>query len=124
MEEDMRQIMRTFFSSAAKPLGDACWSPSADIYQGQKAWLVKLDLAGVNPADIQVRTCGRRLVVEGQRRDHSILEGQTSYSMEISYNRFQRSIELPFELETARIQCEYRDGMFLLVIEPQPKDQR
>jgi HSP20 family molecular chaperone IbpA len=34
--------------------------------------------------------------------------------MEIAYNRFARTIELPCDLEHARITVECRDGMLLL----------
>ena len=38
--------------------------------------------------------------------------------MEISYNRFRRSIELPIDLTQADIRSEYRDGMLLVLIKP------
>jgi HSP20 family molecular chaperone IbpA len=34
--------------------------------------------------------------------------------MEIAYNRFERTIDLPCDLEHARITVGYRDGMLLL----------
>jgi HSP20 family molecular chaperone IbpA len=34
--------------------------------------------------------------------------------MEIAYNRFERTIELPCDLAHARIAVECRDGMLLL----------
>ena len=52
----------------------------------------------------------------GTRRDFSVLEGGEFYSMEIAYNRFERSIELPVDLDKSEIRTEYRDGMFLLEI--------
>jgi HSP20 family molecular chaperone IbpA len=36
------------------------------------------------------------------------------YAMEIAYNRFERTIELPCDLEHARITVEGREGMLLL----------
>jgi len=44
------------------------------------------------------------------------MEGRKFYSMEISYSRFERSIELPLDLDRSEIRTEYRDGMFLLEI--------
>jgi len=34
--------------------------------------------------------------------------------MEISYSRFERTIELPCDVDHFRILTEYRDGMLLL----------
>ena len=97
---------------------EACWQPSVDIYRAADAWLVKFDLAGVRKEDIQVVLDGKRLTVRGVRRDLTILDGQRAYSMEIDYNQFERIVELPINVETARFASDYRDGMFLVSIAP------
>lgn len=99
-------------------LSEACWQPAVDIYRAGAGWLVKFDLAGVRPADIEVELDGQRLTVRGVRRDWTILEGQQAYSMEIAYNRFERNVELPLNVEVSRFVSEYRDGMFLVSITP------
>ena len=108
--------MHSFFDAGTETYGNACWCPSADIYRGRNGWLVKLDLAGVRTSDIRLRVDGRRIVVEGIRRDYCVLDEQRAYSMEISYNRFRRSLELPCDLTECEVQSEYRDGMFLVLI--------
>ena len=52
---------------------------------------MKFDLAGVRPEDVMVTVRGRRVSVSGVRRDLMVEEGCSYYSMEISYNRFERS---------------------------------
>ena len=118
MEREVRRLLHTFFNAATQPYGESCWCPSADIHRGRDAWLVKFDLAGVRGEDIQLEVQGRHLRVSGVRRDLSLLDNQQVYSMEISYNRFQRSVELPLDLTQADIRSEYRDGMLLVLITP------
>lgn len=91
-----------------------------DIYRGTRGWLVKLDLAGVQTDDVDLYVSGRQLTIEGLRRDRSIVEGHQAYSMEIAYNRFQRKIEFPCDIESAQIFTKYDNGMLLvqLLIEP------
>lgn len=103
-----------FFPLAAEATRQLGWSPKADVYRTQEGWLVKFDLAGVRPDDVSFSAAGRCLTVRGERRDSVIEESQHSYSMEISYNRFERTIELPVALEGARLSAEYRDGMLLI----------
>lgn len=100
---------------------EACWQPSVDVYRAGTAWLVKFDLAGVRKEDIQVTLDANRLIVRGIRRDLTILDGQRAYSMEIDYNQFERVVELPVNVETARFASDYRDGMFLVSITPAAK---
>jgi HSP20 family protein len=118
MEREVRRLMQTFFNAAIEPYEDSCWCPSVDVHRGKDAWLVKFDLAGVRAEDIQLEARGRQLRVSGVRRDCSLLESQQVYSMEISYNRFQRSVELPLDLTHAEICNEYRDGMLIVLIKP------
>ncbi len=92
----------------------APWQPSADIYRTRDGWLLKLDLAGVRSEDVTVSIQGRRVSVSGVRRDSFLEEGSSYYSMEISYSRFERSFEMPADLEAARVTIAARDGLLLV----------
>lgn len=118
MPRDLGRLLQSFLDVSYESFGDACWCPSVDVYRGRDSWLVKFDLAGVRADDVQLRVQNSNLIVEGIRRDFSVLDDQQAYSMEISYNRFQRSVELPFDMTHAEICSEYRDGMFLVLITP------
>ena len=97
--------------------GRSCWRPAADVYRGPFGWLVKLEVAGVRLEDVSVQLAGSRLSISGQRRDLVIQEGCTQYSMELSYNRFERMIELPGNLDRARLELELRNGILLVRID-------
>jgi HSP20 family protein len=90
------------------------WEPSADVYRTQKGWLLKFDLAGVHPEDVTVTVSGRRVTVSGVRRDKIVEEGCSFYTMEISYCRFERSLEMPVNLANAGVSVEARDGLLLV----------
>ena len=120
MTEPSRSI-RSLLQGVLTPAQEACWCPSVDVYRAQTTWLVKFDLAGVRKEDIQVLLDGKRLTVRGIRRDLTVVDGQRAYSMEIEYNRFERTVELPVNVESSRFASDYRDGMFLVSITPNPK---
>jgi HSP20 family protein len=90
------------------------WRPPADVYRTREGWLVKLELAGVRPSEIEVELSGTRLRVSGLRRDFVIREAQHAHSMEISYNRFERTIEFPEPIDPNAAQTQYQDGMLLI----------
>jgi HSP20 family protein len=111
MAQDTIHWLRTLFLQ-----GDALarWEPSVDVYRTRDGWLVKCDLAGVRTGDISVTLHGPRLTVRGTRRDWCLEEGCSHYRMEISYSRFERTVELPEEIGAARVTTEFRDGMLLV----------
>ena len=96
------------------PDSPAPWQPLVDVYRTRDGWLLKFDLAGVGVEDVRVMVRGRRVSVSGLRKDTVVEEGSSYYSMEISYNRFERSIEMPVNLDHARIALQARDGILLV----------
>jgi HSP20 family protein len=92
------------------------WQPPVDVYRAPNGWLVKFDLAGVRPQDLEWSVGGTILTVRGMRRDCLLEEGCSHYRMEIAYSKFERRIEFPGDLSAARISTEYRDGMLIVRI--------
>jgi HSP20 family protein len=112
----MGEKLKRFILASRTEFGTP-WQPPADIYKTRNGWLLKFDLAGVKPDEVAVEAHGRRITVSGLRRDWTREEGCTHYSMEISYNRFQRTIELPCDIQSARIGSEYHDGILTVRIQ-------
>ena len=122
MKPDKWELPSNFLRILDEDYGQIGWKPSADVYRGRDRWLVKFDVAGVQPVDVSITFERNVLKVSGVRRDWSILEDQQSYSMEICYNQFERSIRLPIDvegIESARIETDFRDGMLLVSVLPQ-----
>jgi HSP20 family protein len=116
MSKDMIRLMHALFLPAAESCQDSPWCPAADVYRGRNGWLVKYELAGVRPEDLELTALGNRLTLRGSRRDSTALEGCHYYQMEIAYSHFERSLTLPCDLERADITTEFRDGMLLVRI--------
>lgn len=95
------------------------WVPSADIYRARPGWVIKMDIAGVDATDISISIAGKKLKINGCRRDTAISEGWSQYSMEIAYCEFERWIELPCNLENAEIRAESRAGFLHIFIVPE-----
>jgi len=111
----------TWLQAQARPPGISCaagcWTPNADVYRTPGGWLVKFDLAGVRPEDLQLSFAGALLRLRGTRRDWCLEEGVHYYRMEIAYSNFERVIELPVNLESAHLYTEFREGMLLVRIQ-------
>jgi len=43
------------------------WNPAADVYRTHDGWIVKVDLAGIQTADVEVAIDGPLLRVSGLR---------------------------------------------------------
>lgn len=107
---------RSLFVPGADPGRDVEWRPATDIYRTPTGWLVKLELSGVRPEDVQMALAGRTLTLRGRRRDCCLEKNCQLIHMEITYSRFERLIELPGDLQSVRIETEFHDGMMLIRI--------
>src|SRR5262245_54822796 len=94
----------------------SAWQPRTDIYRTKDGWLIKFDLAGVRPEDVQLTVDANSLHLQGVRRDSCLEEGCNCYQMEIFYSRFERLISLPADLDQALVEKELRHGMLLVRI--------
>src|SRR5437762_10476364 len=74
------------FLPLAETARQADWQPSVDVYRSRRGWLLKFDLAGVRPQDIELTLAGNILTVRGVRRDAVREEGYCHYRMEIAYS--------------------------------------
>ncbi len=92
------------------------WTPSADIYRTSYGWLVKMELAGVQPGDVLVEVHGTQLLVAGRRKDVLIDLEQQCQSLEISYDSFERQFEFSFEITQDMLETEFLHGMLLIHI--------
>ena len=90
------------------------WCPAADVYRTADGWIVKVDLAGIKPSDVEVTVDGDVLRISGSRRDGTCGEGVSHYQLEITYSRFEKMIQFPRSIEHVKVERDYSDGLLTL----------
>ena len=90
------------------------WNPDADVYKSPEGWIVKVDLAGICSDELEIEISGKLLSIRGCRRDTHYREGFVYQQMEITYSRFEKTIEFPSPIEGASIRHDYRDGFLII----------
>ncbi|HVG30460.1 MAG TPA: Hsp20/alpha crystallin family protein [Pyrinomonadaceae bacterium] len=98
------------------------WSPAADLYRIKGGWLVKVDLAGVSPDEVEITVAGRVLAIEGCRRDAFCEETLSYHQLEITYSRFEKTLRFPCAIDGARVERDYRDGFLLIFLHSDEQD--
>jgi HSP20 family protein len=77
--------------------------------------LVVADLAGVDPADVELLITGRDLLISGER----LRPGPTGaryQQMEIDYGQFQRALTLPEDVDAERAEARYERGLLTITM--------
>jgi HSP20 family protein len=122
MARSIDRYLRLMPMGARQRPADRRWSPAADVYQTREGWLVKVDLAGVSPEEVEISIAGRLLVIEGCRHDAAFAETVSYHQLEITYSRFEKTLRFPCQIDGARIRRDYRDGFLLIFLHSNEED--
>ncbi|HYR74999.1 MAG TPA: Hsp20/alpha crystallin family protein [Pyrinomonadaceae bacterium] len=120
--ESFERYFRSIGNSREKRPSGRLWCPAADVYRTSDGWIVKVDLAGIRPADINITIDGRVLRISGSRRDGICGEGVSHYQLEITYSRFEKMIQFPRSIEHASIARDYHDGLLILRLQEEAEN--
>ena len=115
--EDLRQQMFGHFRRPVlepfHPAGmqDIAWSPTADAYEQDGAFVVKAELPGVKKEDVKVSIHEGLLTIEGQRTEEKERKEARYYAAERFAGTFRRIFALPEGTDASKIAAEYKDGV-------------
>lgn len=95
------------------------WAPAVDILEEKDCFVVRADLPGVDPADIEVNMENGILSVAGERHndERSEIAGVARY--ERAVGRFQRRFALPDSADAESITAKSSNGILEITIPKQ-----
>lgn len=114
MARSIDRYLRQLPGGNRQRMSERNWAPAADVYRTREGWLVKVDLAGVRPEEIEITVRGRVLVVAGCRRDTTFSETVAYHQLEITYSSFEKTLRFPCAIEGALVESDYRDGLLTI----------
>jgi HSP20 family protein len=105
------QFNRVF--NALRP-GDSrggTWLPAVDVYDTKDAVVLKADLAGLKPEDVQLDLEENVLTLSGERHAEEPPEGDRYFRVERAVGKFERSIALPLGIRADEVEATFEDGV-------------
>jgi len=92
------------------------WAPAVDIYETDANIVLKAELPGINPNDVEVRVEDGTLYLKGQRKFEKEVKEENYHRVERSYGSFVRSFPLPNSVNADDAKAEYKDGVLALTL--------
>jgi HSP20 family protein len=88
-----------------------------DVTERNGAYQVVADLPGVKKEDIHVAIDGAQVTLSAEvKREKDVAEGERVLHAERAYGKLQRSFTLPQELDEAKAEAKFRDGVLELTL--------
>ncbi len=95
------------------------WVPAVDIFEETERFVVRADVPGVNPADIEVNMDNGVLSVAGERHSEDRGEVDGGSRFERVSGRFQRRFTLPETADAEGIKAKSSNGILEISIPKQ-----
>jgi HSP20 family protein len=88
--------------------------PPINIWMGADDVVVTVEIPGVNTSNMDIAVLGDRLTMSGTREITALKEGESYHRQERNYGRFSRTIQLPFNVEAAKVDAKYDKGVLTI----------
>jgi len=121
----LNRLQREFGQNLDTAARDASWAPAVDIHEESARFVVRADLPGVKPADIEITSEKGVLSLRGTRNfEQQADDGHYSRVERVS-GKFVRTFTLPENVQADAITAQFKDGVLELVIpkaaKPEPR---
>jgi HSP20 family protein len=120
LRHDMDTLFNDFFRGVEmEPFfgrHDARFIPNVDITESEKEIRVSAELPGMNEKDIDITLNHDSLTIKGEKKEEKEDKGKDYYRMERTYGTFCRTIPVPVEIETDKVNAHYRKGILTITI--------
>jgi HSP20 family protein len=116
IQKEMNRLFDNFFQGldAAPFMGEPSlgrFSPSIDIQEDEKAYVVKVELPGMDEKDVEVLLSDDALTIKGEKKEEKEDKGKNYYHVERSFGSFQRVIPLPTGIDLQKAEAAFKKGI-------------
>jgi HSP20 family protein len=127
--EPLRDLVSThdhfnqlFNETFARAFGDQkevslrTWVPPVDICETEDSLVLKAELPGIKPDDVEIRVEDNTLYLKGERKFEKEVKDENFHQVERSYGTFSRSFSLPSSIDSDKVKAEYQNGILTLTM--------
>ena len=93
------------------------WAPAIDVTSQNGDIVIRAELPGVKPEDVDITLHDNVLTISGERKAEQEEERGGYYIRERRYGSFSRSLTLPQGVDESKINARYEHGVLELTVE-------
>ncbi len=118
MKMEMDRLWNSFSEGVLrrKTDEDGGWLPSLDISETKDDLVVKAELPGMDPKDIDILLSDGSLTIKGEKKQEREEKEENYHFIERSYGSFSRSVRLPKEVKHDKVNASFKNGVLKIVL--------
>jgi HSP20 family protein len=118
LRDEMDRLLDTYvrepMAAFEWPFGDRPWAPPLDLGESDEEVIVRAEVPGIAPDDIQITVSGGQLTLAGEKKVTTEQGGKDFYQTESRYGTFRRVVPLPDSVDPERVDAEYHNGVLTI----------
>ena len=114
-------LIDRFFSDSVTRSGGSSFMPKVDVIENDNSYELHVAVPGLSKEDFKIELQDHFLTVSGERKFTNEKNDKSYHSIETQYGSFSRSFSLPENVDGAKIQAKYNNGILEVVV---PKDAK
>ena len=97
-------------------LGLGEWAPSTDVSETKDALVVKTEVPGLDPKDIQISLQEQMLTIRGEKKQEKEDKDEHYHRVERSYGTFVRIVLLPVGVDASKARAAFKNGLLTVTL--------
>ena len=116
--KEMDRFWDSFLEGTLRKRGEdgTEWFPSLDVSETKNELMVKAEVPGMDPKDIDISLSDGMLTIKGEKKREKEEKEADYHLVERSYGAFVRSVQLPKEVQGNKISASYKDGILKITL--------
>lgn len=116
MQRQLNRLMDdTLATTNSSNLNHAAKAPAAELIETEEALHLKLEVAGMQPEDLDIQVTVKSVAISGDRKADATPE-KAKVRSEFSYGKFSRTIALPVKIQNTKVTAEFKNGILNLTL--------
>jgi len=118
MRRDMDRLWESFFEGGLRKKGEEGgeWFPALDVSETKNDIVVKTEVPGLDPKEIDISLTDGILTIKGEKKQEKEEKEENYHLIERSFGTFSRSIRLPREVQSDKINATYKNGVLKVTL--------
>jgi len=123
MNRMQREMDRLLQGTMPRRFRSAAGYPALNIWTNDESAMVTAELPGMQAQDLEINVTGSTLTLTGKREGENLPENARYHRRERGCGEFTRSIELPFPVQTEKVEARLEKGILEIILPRAEEDK-